>query len=127
MIKNWIFLKQETDQLRKLQTEGKFVFNIHPELTKQEVKEWIEKSFSTQVLSVNSQRVAKKQKRRGRHIAYPIRYKTITVTVKLYPKKLKARLITDNSDNQPNTSQNIIKKEEVDTQKRIYDINIINF
>ena len=83
MTENWIFLKQETDELRKLQDEQKFVFNIHPQLTKTEVKRWIEESFLVKVVSLNTQRITKKEKRRGRHIAYPVRYKTIIVRIDL--------------------------------------------
>lgn len=100
MVHKWIFLKPATDELNKIKQKGKFSFNIHPQFTKTEVKKWVELTLGIQVLAMNTYRPMKKQKRRGRNLAYPVRHKTVVISFDQI--KLKAM--------QPSKSKNSLKQ-----------------
>lgn len=100
MVHKWIFLKPATDELNKLKQKGKFSFNIHPRFNKTEVKKWIELTLGIQVLAINTYHPIKKQKRRGRNLAYPVRHKTVVVSF----DQVKLKAI------QPSKSKNSLKK-----------------
>ena len=82
MIDTFMYLAEETNQSRIIKDKGQYIFNVHQKISKTEVKIWIEKIFKVQVIGLNSKRPSKKQKRRGKRIGYPVRYKQIIVSLK---------------------------------------------
>jgi len=55
-----------TEKSMSAMSEKKYTFNVHPEATKQQIKEAVEKMFNgTKVASVNTMNADGKTKRRG--------------------------------------------------------------
>jgi len=81
MTQHWIFRKPDNTQLNQLKTKGKYSFNIDSRLNKRDARTWLENSFGIPLRTLKTYRGKKKSKRRGRHIAYPIRHKTLCIAI----------------------------------------------
>ena len=125
MVHKWIFLKRATDESNKLKQKGKFSFNIHPRFTKTEVKRWVELTLGIKVLAINTYHSIKKQKRRGRNLAYPVRHKTVVVSFDhvalqaMQPSKSKTslqkadKLLTTSDTLQENQSMALVRVNDI--------------
>jgi ribosomal protein L23 len=81
MTQHWIFRKADTAELKQLKAKGQYSFNIDPKLNKREARAWLENSFGLPLRTITTHRDKKKSKRRGRHMAYPIRHKTLRISI----------------------------------------------
>ena len=66
--------------------EGKYTFLVHPNSSKTEVKDAVEKLFNVKVLKVNTANYSGKMKRMGVHEGRTSRFKKAIVKIDLDPK-----------------------------------------
>ena len=74
-----------TERSTFLKEKGKYSFEVHPQATKQEIKNAVEiifKKEKVEVLKVNTTRVPGKIRRVGRNFSKPFRWKKAIVTLK---------------------------------------------
>lgn len=74
-----------TERSTQLKEKGKYFFEVHPNATKNEIKDAVEKVFKkekVEVLKVNTANVPAKIKRFGRNVSKAYRWKKAIVTVK---------------------------------------------
>lgn len=133
MLKHWINFKPETEQIKTLRTrQGKLALDIHQSLTKTEVKTWLEGTFPIKITGQNICNPKKKQKRRGKNIAYPVRHKTTVITINRTELKLQQK-IRKSETNQLEFLKQISPEESLSKlvlewiqPDRTYNANIIN-
>lgn len=71
-----------TEKGTALAAEGKFLFEVHPDCTKAQVKQAIERAFKVNVVAVNIAVMPGKSRRWKRWTAYQSDWKKAVVTLK---------------------------------------------
>lgn len=74
-----------TERGTTLKEKGKYLFEVHPDATKREIREAVEKIFKkdkVKVSKVNTTTVPGKVRRFGRHLSKDYRWKKAVVTLK---------------------------------------------
>lgn len=71
-----------TEKTTALREEGKYVFEVHPNATKPQIKQAVQKLFNVKVEYVNTLRYKGKPKRVGRFSGYTPRSKRAIVKLK---------------------------------------------
>ncbi|HET9869849.1 MAG TPA: 50S ribosomal protein L23 [bacterium] len=74
-----------TERSTALKEQGKYSFEVHPDATKQEIRNAVESIFKkekVEVVKVNTINVPGKIRRIGRNVSKPFRWKKAIVTVK---------------------------------------------
>ena len=71
-----------TEKSMNIMADGKYTFMVHPDATKTQIKEAVEKMFDgTKVKSVNTLNIAGKKKRRGMTFGKTAKTKKAVVTL----------------------------------------------
>ncbi len=74
-----------TERSTALREKGKYCFEVHPNSTKKEIKEAVEKIFKKEkinVLKVNTMKISGKLRRFGKNLSKSFRWKKAFVTLK---------------------------------------------
>ena len=78
-----------TEKSMNSMSEKKYAFSVHPDATKTQIKEAVEKMFAgTKVAKVNTISVRGKMKRMGRYSGYTASWKKAIVTLKADSKPI---------------------------------------
>lgn len=82
MIEKFISIGRVTEMSRILRRKGQFVINVYPQVTKEKLTQWFRVLFQSAVIDVSSKRPIKKERRKGKRVGYPIRYKQMVISVR---------------------------------------------